>query len=205
VEDGCPAPAKEWKMERKILWAGAWLLGLLLVVAGYITIENRNHFQGVVISPSPQAPEFSSLSDQYGHNVSLQDLKGKVVLVFFGYTNCPDECPATLAKLKQTVSGLNNKAKDVVVIMITTDPSRDTPDRIRSYLSNFNPDFLGLTGTLPNLVQTYKNYGVTVLDNGETHSALVYAIDKSGKLRLTFPPEMDPTAMLSDVQNLLRE
>jgi protein SCO1 len=192
-------------MERKILWAGLLLLSLILAVAAFISLENRNRFQGVVISPPPQAPDFSSLSDQNGHQVALKDLKGKVVLVFFGYTNCPDECPATLAKLKQVVSGLSGAAKDVAVIMVTTDPSRDTPERFRSYLANFNSDFLGLTGTGPSLEQTYKDYGVTVLDNGETHSALVYAIDRSGKLRLTFPLEMDPTAMASDVRILLSE
>jgi protein SCO1 len=192
-------------MERKILWAGLLILGLFLVVAISISLGNRERFQGVVISPAPQAPDFSSLSDQNGRPVRLMDLKGKVVLVFFGYTNCPDECPTTLARLKLVISGLGEKAKEVVVVMVTTDPVRDTPGRMGSYLGNFNPDFLGLTGSVPNLEQAWKDYGVVVLDNGETHSARVYVIDPSGKLRLTFPQEMTPTSMMSDLSVLLGE
>jgi protein SCO1/2 len=192
-------------MERKILWVGFSLLFITLVIAASISLGNRNRFKGVVISPAPQAPGISSLSDQKGQAVRLNDMKGKVVLIFFGYTNCPNECPATLAKLKQVITGLDDKARDVVVIMVTTDPSRDTADRLGSYLSNFNPNFLGLSGSRANLEQTWKDYGVTVLDDGETHSALVYVIDKAGKFRLTFSQEMDPSAMLSDVQILLRE
>jgi len=192
-------------MERKILWTGGLLLLLLLIISASIAMGNRNHFNGVLISPSPEAHDISSLSDQNGHHVSLQDLKGKVVLVFFGYTNCPKECPLTLAKMKQVITGLGDKAKNVAVVMITTDPSRDTSAQLGNYLSNFNPDFIGLTGPASNLEQTWNDYGVTVLDNGETHSALVYVIDKFGKLRLTFSQEMDPSAMFSDVQILLRE
>jgi protein SCO1 len=191
-------------MERKILWAGLFLLGFFLIISVVISVNNRNEFIGAEISPAPHAPDFSTLSDQKGQHVNLEDLRGKLVLIYFGYTNCPDFCPTTMIRLNQVVSDLDERAEDVVVIMVTTDPLRDTPEKLGSYLVNFNPSFLGLTGTLPDLETVWKNYGVSVLDNGTTHSTRIYVIDQMGKLRLTFPYEMSPTDMVSDLKILLR-
>jgi protein SCO1 len=192
-------------MERKILWMGMVILVGFLGFAMATTLKRQNEFKGVEISPAPSAPDFSSLSNQAGQSVGLKAYQDKVVLLFFGYTNCPDICPATMGRLKQVVADLGDKKDDVAVIMITTDPGRDTPEQLGNYLGNFNPDFQGLTGPISALEETWKDYGVTVLDNGATHSTRIYVIDPSGHLRLTFPNEMSIEDMVSDLQVLMGE
>jgi protein SCO1 len=192
-------------MERKILWVGIIVLAGFLVFAVVSTLNKQNEFKGVEISPAPAAPDFSALSNQDGQNVGLKNYSDKVVLVFFGYTSCPDICPATLGRLKQVFADLGKNKDDVAVIMITTDPVRDTQEQLGNYLGNFNPNFLGLTGSISDLEKTWKDYGVTVLDGGATHSTRVYVIDKSGKLRLTFPNEMSVADMVADLQLLIGE
>jgi len=192
-------------MERKILWIGIIVLVGLLVLAGVTTVNKQKEFIGVEISPAPAAPDLSSLSSQDGHRIELKNYNDKIVLLFFGYTSCPDICPATMGRLKQVVTDLGDKKDEVVVMMITTDPERDTQEQLGNYLKNFDPDFLGLTGSISSLEETWKNYGVTVLDNGATHSTRVYVIDHSGNLRLTFPNEMSVGDMVSDLQLLIGE
>ena len=193
-------------MERKILWGVFGLLALVLAVAVTKTLVDQKKFKGVEISPAPSAPVLPSLVDQKNQPVNSGEFSNEIVLLFFGYTNCPDVCPLTLGKLKTLFDGLSDQEKEnVQVIMVTTDPDRDTPQQLNSYLSNFNPNFLGLTGKTPELEKAWHDYGVTVLDGGETHSARIYVIDKLGKLRLTFPAEMTSDEMLSDVKLLLRE
>jgi protein SCO1 len=192
-------------MERKILWAGLFILAALVTVAVLFSIHGQKEFKGVEISPAPIAPEFSGLMTQDGSSVRLGDFKGKIVLLFFGYTNCPDECPATMARLKQVTATLAGNSNNVAVIMVTTDPSRDTPERLKSYLANFNPAFIGVTGKPADLAAAWANYGVSVLDDGTTHSARVYVIDPNGRLRMTFPNEMSPDDMVADLVLLMSE
>lgn len=192
-------------MERKILWIGIVILAGLLIFAGVTTLNKQKEFNGVEISPAPTAPEFSFLTNQDGQRVDLKTYQDKVVLLFFGYTSCPDICPATMGRLKQVVADLGDKKDEIVVMMITTDPERDTQEQLGNYLGNFDPDFLGLTGSVSNLEETWKDYGVTVLDSGATHSTRVYVIDHSGNLRLTFPNEMSVEDMVSDLHVLIGE
>ena len=192
-------------MERKILWAGLFILTALVTGAVFISIYGQREFKGVEISRSPLAPDFSGLITYDGQDVHLEDYEGKIVLLFFGYTNCPDVCPTTLARLKQVEASLAEKSNDVAVIMVTTDPSRDTTQKLKSYLANFNPSFIGVTGQPADLAAAWANYGVSVLDDGTTHSARVYVIDPKGHLRMTFPAEMTPDDMVSDLLLLMGE
>ena len=193
-------------MERKMLWAGFGLLAIVLAAAISRTLFTQKEFNGVEISPPPSAPVLPPLVNQANRVTDSGDFANKVVLLFFGYTNCPDECPATLAKLRTVFSDLPDAERsNVKVIFVTTDPNRDTPERLASYLKNFNSDFIGLTGTASDLRKIWNDYGVTVLDDGATHSTRVYVIDKEGKLRLTFPAEMTPYEMFDDVRQLLQE
>jgi protein SCO1/2 len=192
-------------MEKKLLWVGIIVLVGFLVVAMATTLSKQNEFKGVEISPAPAAPDFSALSNQDGQSVSVKNYEGRVILLFFGYTSCPDVCPATLGRLKQVVADLGDKKDDVVVIMVTTDPARDSREKLGNYLGNFDPAFLGLTGSVSRLEETWKDYGVTVLDGGATHSTRVYVIDRSGQLRLTFPGEMSTGDMVSDLKRLIGE
>ena len=191
-------------MQKNVLWVG---IGSILAVAlgaaaWMITVKPSLH--GAVIDPPLAAAEIR-LQDTSGRSFTLSSLRGKVVILYFGYTNCPDECPLTLAHLKLATDRLGAQARDVRVIMITTDPKRDTPQALQSFMTKFSPDFIGLAGTPDQLAQVWRDYGVTVEDNGETHSFFVYMIDRAGNFRETFLPDSPPADIAADVQMLLAE
>jgi protein SCO1/2 len=161
-------------------------------------------FKGSLVTPSTKAPEIN-LTDAQGNNFQLSALQGKVVLIFFGFTNCVDECPLTMAKLKQALESLGENSKNIKVVMVSTDPVRDSPQAMQDFLGKFNPDFMGLPGTKDQLTKIWNDYGVTVLDGGETHSSYIYAIDKNGKLRLTLDTDLTSEDIASDLKILLAE
>ena len=187
---------------------GAIAAGLLVLVLGVVALVaptfSRPAFAGTVFEPPLPAQEFT-LTDHSGHSFRLSDVLGKVVLIYFGYTHCPDECPLTMAKLVVAFDLLNENGADIQVLLVTTDPARDTPQELRAYLARFHQSFRGLTGSPEQLGLVYGDYGVTVLDGGETHANRVYVIDRAGNLRLTFPYEMTASAIASDLKMLVRE
>jgi protein SCO1 len=191
-------------MNRKLVMIGTAILGVLVLAAGVLVATRQPSFRGSVINPPAPAAEIK-LTDSNGQPFSLNSQRGKIVLLYFGYTNCPDECPATMAKLKLTMGILGNPAQNVQVLMVTTDPTRDNPAQMKKWMTGFYPTFLGLTGTPDQLQQAYNAYGVTVEDGGETHSTYLYVIDAKGNLRLTFDgPSMDPQDVADDVQTLIK-
>jgi len=179
---------------------------LLVVVAAalvYAYLNSTNPpFHGSLISPPQPAADFA-LTSQTQETVQLSDFHGKYVLLFFGFTNCPDECPLTMGYLKQTYDKLGDQADDVQVILITTDPDTDTPQVLGDYLNHFDPAFIGLTGTKDDLQSVWASYGVTVMDNGETHSSFLYLIDPRGNLIATYPLLDTAEGITADLQNLL--
>ena len=177
---------------------------IVLIIVMLSSCSGLKRFNGEVVKPVESAPEIS-LSDQNGQLVQLSNFRNDVVLVFFGFTNCVDECPLTMAHLKQALDLLGEDANKVQVVMITTDPVRDTPMALGNFLGKFNPTFLGLTGTSAELTQVWNEYGVEVLDGGETHSSYTYVVDQKGDLRLHFDPEMTPEDISSDIRVLLAE
>jgi protein SCO1/2 len=106
--------------------------------------------------------------------------------------------------LKQMHDKLGTLADQTQVIMISTDPARDTPAAIGTFINHFDPSFLGLTSTKENLQPVWSDYGVTVLDNGETHSSYLYLIDPQGNLIATYPLLQNADGITTDIQNLLR-
>ena len=191
-------------MERKFLLVVLALLAIVLGaigVTGYLNQRNAS-FNGSVISPPAEAPEIA-LTGSSGEQVRLSDFRGKIVLIYFGYTSCPEECPTTLAALRQVRADLGDAAADVQVLLVTTDPERDTPQRLSDYLSAFDPTFIGLTGSGSDLEAVYRDYGVTVMDDGETHSTRVFVVDREGNLVLTLPYGMTPDEILHDLRLLL--
>jgi protein SCO1/2 len=159
-------------------------------------------FKGQVIEPLAAAPEIS-MTDQNGNPFQLSAMRGKVVLVFFGFTNCVDECPLTMAHIKLALESLGDNAKNVQVVMVSTDPVRDTPQTLQNFLGKFDSLYLGIPGSVDSLTKVWNDYGVVVLDGGETHSSFTYVIDMRGSLRLTFDPETTPEDMASDLKILL--
>jgi protein SCO1/2 len=165
-------------------------------------------FNGTVYEPKPAAEIV--LPTANGGQFKLSDYHGKVVLLFFGYTNCPDVCPTTMANLKLAVEQLGADASRVQVVFVTVDPARDNPEGTQRYATTFNPSFLGLSGTEAQLQPVWDGYGVyrelgPKDVNGNypvTHSARITVIDSKGDLRLSYTYE-DPWQDISDDLRLL--
>ncbi len=191
-------------MQHKILWWGIVLIGVLAIISGFMFFSIRPSFHGAVINPPIPAAEIK-LPDSNGAPFTLSNLRGKVVILYFGYTNCPDECPLTMAHLKLAMDMLGDKSKDVQVVMISTDPARDTAEAMKDFLGKFDPSFVGLVGTPDELTKVWKDYGVTVEDSGETHSFFIYMIDQGGNFRETFLPDSLPADIAADTRLLLSE
>jgi protein SCO1/2 len=190
-------------MNRRLLLIGGGVIIVLIIVAVILFLTSNPALKGAVISPPWQAPDIQ-LTDHNGQPFSLSSQRGKVVLLYFGYVNCPDECPLTMAHIKLALESLGDRAKDVQVAMISTDPVRDTPQALKEFMAHFDPDFLGLTGTLGELRKAWQDYGVTVLAGGETHSTFLYVIDPAGNVRETFLPDTEPGDIAADVDALLK-
>ena len=151
-----------------------------------------------------------SSNNQY---VSLEDFQGKVVLMFFGFTACPDTCPLTLSKLKQVMARLDQK-KPVQQLFITVDPKRDNPEQLKSFLSTFNLNIIGLTGTEEEILHVAELYGSAYMKNptinSETsylmiHTGYVYLIDQQGQVRAIYPQDTEEIQMIEDIRQLLAD
>jgi protein SCO1/2 len=176
-------------------------LVLILIISVSCSVF-KPAFKGQVVEPLAAAPEIN-MTDQNGDPFQLSEMRGKVVLVFFGFTNCVDECPLAMAHIKLALQSLGDNARDVQVVMVSTDPVRDTPQALQNFLGKFDPSYLGIPGSVDSLTKLWNDYGVVVLDGGETHSSFTYVIDTRGSLRLTFDPETTPEDMASDLKILL--
>lgn len=199
-------------MDKKTLWVGLGALGLVLfaTVIVFFTSQNKQ-LRGSVIDPPLPAAEIS-LTDQNGNPFRLSDYRGKVVLLFFGYTYCPDVCPATMAELRAARALLKPEQADrVQVVFITVDPGRDTPASIQEYVSRFDPTFLGLSGTEDQLSAVWQAYGVfreiEQTDAGGylvAHTSRVYVVDVNGNLSLSFAFGTPPNDVANDLRILLK-
>ncbi len=151
------------------------------------------------------------LTDHNGQARSLGDFKGKAVVLFFGYTQCPDVCPTTLSTMREAMSLLGEDAKRVQVLFATVDPARDTPQLLAQYVPNFHPSFLGLLGTEATIAATARDFKVFyVKQPGKTadtysvdHSTGSYAFDPQGKLRLLLRHGETPANVAADLKLLL--
>jgi len=165
---------------------------------------------GTLVDPPLEVPPFT-LVDQEGRPFTQEDLKGKVSLLFFGYTHCPDVCPLTLAIWTRVARDLGPQAEQVRFVFVTVDPERDTPERLREYLSMFSPGFIGLTGERPALERLYRPLGVYAERLEEqsasgylmAHTASTLLLDGEGRVRALFPFGTEAGAMAQDVRRFL--
>lgn len=193
-----------------ILAVGAAVLGLGLVMV--FAFAQPYVLHGSLIEPPRTAPSIS-LPASSGEVYHLDQQKGKLVLLFFGYTSCPDVCPATMSEMRQVLAGLKDRAQSVQIVFITVDPQRDTTEKLRRYLSVFGPNFVGLSGSTDQLEPVWKEYGVYhqiqpigTSDNYTVdHSAFIYVIDKNNHLRMTYPFGTDVDFIIKDAEYLLKE
>lgn len=181
-------------MRRLALILVSAAVGVLAAVA-LLTVRGEPHdYAGTVYANPGPAAEFSLTSDS-GEIGSLSDYRGKVVLLYFGYTFCPDICPASLAELATAFAALDPGDRDrVQVMMISVDPARDTPEVLGSYMDHFDPSFVGFTGTDSEIAAVAADYGVFYQAHEGTsatgylvdHWAGTYLIDSEGRLVESF-------------------
>lgn len=153
-----------------------------------------------------------NLVDHNGKLRTLEDFKGQVVVVFFGYTHCPDICPATMGNLATAMQKLGSDASRVQVLFITVDPENDSPEALKEYLSAFNPSFLGLYGNAQAIKKTAKEYNIVYQKHGDNseghqsvdHSTGTYIYDTKGKLRLYVSNDKGPDVFVHDILELLK-
>ncbi|MDA1330431.1 MAG: SCO family protein [Chloroflexi bacterium] len=195
-----------------LIGTGVLLVAVAALLIGMQLYSGGQNFQGSAIEPSPPAFNFE-LQRTNGNSFRLDEERGKVVLIFFGYANCPDVCPTTLADYKKIHENLGDQAADVDFVFITVDPERDSPEAIAQFVTAFNSDFIGLSGNGEELQPVWDGYFVARQKQESdseagylmAHTPRVYVVDKAGFLRLTFPFGLDADAMTSDVRRLLAE
>jgi protein SCO1/2 len=192
----------------KSVLAQALLLSLLF--AGVAAGADAPALKAGVFSPPRPAPDFS-LQGSDGRALSLSRFKGKVVLLGFGFTSCPQVCPTTLATLAQARRKLGAAAADVQVLYVTVDPDRDVAERMKNYLGAFDPTFVGGTGAAERLAAVRRDYGVFAEKKPQgssytvAHSSFVFLIDRGGGLRALMPYGHGPDDYVHDLKMLLQE
>jgi len=172
--------------------------------------EAKPKFNAIDVTGADYAKDFH-LPDTDGKMRSMADFKGKAVAVFFGYTQCPDVCPTTMAELTEAKKQLGPEGDRLQVVFITVDPERDTPKVLKAYMANFDPAFVGLVPTPDQLAQVAKDFkvyykkaeGATPTSYTMDHSAGMYIYDAQGNLRLYTRYGSGAQALVSDMHKLL--
>ena len=193
---------------------------ILLAIVGFAVLvsaacsrsEPKEKFNAADITGAGWGHDFH-LIDPTGAPRSLADYRGKVVMLFFGYTNCPDECPTTLAKMAQAVDKLGPDAQRVQGLFVTVDPARDTPRLLANYVPAFHRSFVGLWGSPDTIAATAKDFkvfyeaqkpdanGLYAVD----HQSGIFVFDGRGRLRVFMGPNIWVDAMVHDLRLLLSE
>ncbi|AZG10873.1 SCO family protein [Pigmentiphaga sp. H8] len=191
---------------RFVLRAGAAAVAAAMLAA----CEKKPSFNSTDVSGSDLGTDLS-LTDSNGQARTLQDFKGKVLVVFFGFVQCPDVCPTTLAEFVQVKNSLGKDGDKVQVAFVTVDPERDTPEILRAYVTQFDPSFLGLRGDADATARVAKSFKVFYAkvpgkEPGSytmDHTAGVYIYDPEGHLRLFARHNAGVDALASDIRQLL--
>lgn len=191
------------------------VLVLLVGGTGFVTLNflrgMGGELHGTLLEPPLPAADFTLTSD--AGPVRLSDLRGKVVVLFFGYTLCPDVCPTTMVRLGQAMELLGKDAERVQVVMISVDPERDTPEKLGQYARAFHPSFLGLTGTREEVDAVASAYGIYhAKAEGSSatgylvdHTATTTVLDRGGGIRLLWPFEVPAEDLAADLRIMLRK
>ena len=197
-------------MRRLPILLACVLVGVLTLSACDQPQKPKASFNSTDVTGLDYAKGFT-LTDQNGQRRSLEDFRGKVVFVFFGYTHCPDVCPTTLAEMAGIMKALGPEAERLQVLFITLDPERDTPELLASFVPAFHPSFLGLTGDQPTIDKVAKDFKVFAQKvpgkDGKSytidHTAGSYVFDAQGHIRLFVRHGQPEDALLKDLKQLL--
>lgn len=197
-------------------FATKWIAAcaILAGAAGILTAcsEQKPGFQAIDVTGAAYARDFE-LTDHNGQLRHLADFRGKVVVMFFGYTQCPDVCPTSMTELAEVKKALGKDGDKLQGLFVTVDPARDTPEVLKGYMGNFDPTFLALYTTPDKLVDLAKDYkiyfkkvdGKTPTSYTMDHSAGSYIYDTQGQLRLFTRYGSGAAALVSDIQQLLKQ
>ena len=184
------------------------LLAILLIACGR---RDAPQFQLTDVTGASFGKAFE-LTDHNGVRRTLADFKGKAVVVFFGFTHCPEACPTTMAELATVTRELGPDARRVQVVFITVDPERDTPEVLRKYVPAFDASFLGLYGTAEETARTAKEFKVYFQKQKQPggsytldHTAGTFVFDRAGRLRLFAQYGASAKSLLHDIRLLLAE
>lgn len=183
-------------------------------VAGTLALagcsNDKADFIGSDITGTKLGADLAML-DHNGQPRTLADYRNKVVLVFFGFTQCPDVCPTAMSQLAHSMELLGEDASQVQVLMVSVDPERDTPEVLSSYVQAFDPSFVGLTGTLDQLAATAKSFrafytkvpGATPEDYTMDHGSSFYILDRTGDARVLLRGDAPADEIVNDLRALL--
>lgn len=196
----------------------------IMVLAGVFACQSTGPQPGTGIEVEhPYRINDFSLSNQYNETVVNGDLKGSLVLVYFGFTNCPDECPTTLSIWKKVYRMLGDDGGGVKFVMISVDPKYDSPEQLLPYMANFHPDFIGLTGSLEDIEDIATEFNVffrefypEALVGGDSdddpehdedylvaHTTLTFLLNKDGQIVLAFPYNTSAELIVADLERYL--
>lgn len=196
--------------KRQFLRGGASIAAVsMLALTG--CSDPKPEFKSVDITGADYAKNFS-LTDHNGQLRTLQDFKGKVVVLFFGFTQCPDVCPTSMAELAEVKRQLGANGDKLQGLFISVDPERDTPEVLKAYMTNFDPSFLALRPTPEQLAAVAKDFkvyykkveGKTPTSYTMDHSAASYLYDPQGRLRLYARYGSGAAVLVSDIRQLLK-
>ena len=193
-----------------LLWLAAGAAGLLsgcdrLSPGGQPATPS---FKGIDITGADYARGFS-LTDFNGQTRTLADFQGRVVMLYFGFVQCPDVCPTALTRAAAVMERLGPRAGDLQVVFVTVDPERDTPELLREYMAAFHPSFLALTGNAEQIAQTAKDFRAFYkkVPTGSSytmdHTALSYLFDRQGRIRVALRHEQTADDYTADIRALL--
>ncbi|MEW6452902.1 MAG: SCO family protein [Pseudomonadota bacterium] len=192
---------------RLLLVLGAFITGLVLFSTVVFIITGRTPTP--IAGPSAIGGAFQ-LVDQNSKPITDKDIKGYPTLVFFGFTNCPDICPTTLFEVSEIMRSLGKDADKVKALFVSVDPERDTPEKMKDYLSSFDPHLVGVTGDVASITAMGKAYRVyfkkVPLDGGSytmDHTAIVYLMDKDGRFVAPFNMKRRPEEAAADLRRYL--
>lgn len=198
-----------YRKPRVARWALFALFLLIISLVGYWRWRPHT-FHGIYLQ-SPQPLADFTLATSAGQPMRLSDLRGRYVILYVGYTYCPDVCPLTLADLATTMQLLGDQARQVQVLFITVDPERDTAAQLASYLAHFDPNFLGMTGSKTAIDAAVTQLGIFYEDDPANsvaklidHTSNVIVVDRQGRVRLLFPPGSTASDMAADLAYLLQ-
>ncbi len=186
-------------------------VGAIVAIVALVALLRPYRYHGLVLEADKPAADFELIAHT-GQRVRLSDFRGKLVVLYFGYTFCPDVCPTSLSTLARAMKRLGPKADQVQVLMVTVDPERDTPEQLATYMGYFDPRFIGLTGTEDEIAAVAAPFGVYYQRHAGSsassylvdHTATLIVLDTAGRTRLVLPFGVSAEDVAADLAHLLK-